>query len=970
MQRQETAEAETAPQRTRGRGRTRFSQTPDYAEAAESLQQEVTTQKSRPQKNRPSSNRRPYEVEETIDEAPRRSRPRVVTESRFESQTPPQLFLPAAPTTPSFEEISLEAISKTLTTTKIEKSTEIVSEPANASSVDPLSIVKEEIPATEAISATPEVASENATRKGRLNVRLQGSSTESTTTASPRGRSRSNRRQEEVAQQTAPVAQVVHHPNARSNRGRGRTSAEVKDENPTPARAPVRVTKKLVASESRRNSEVKAPLDVTADERQDNTRRDARGYTRSNNPETASRTNIVRSNRRQQQDTEVSKSNSVTASARRNDRQERLRSSFTTEAPSRTPQHRNTDRRRGNTQSSTTASPVTSRSTPTDIRSRSRSRLLIPPVLDEQKLEVLPLFESETATVHIAPLTTTRRKSENEIPTTTVPRRTTPRHTTPKPKTQWKEETATTPKKSQVKETIQVSNVKEVTTKRKVVRRKKLEREGESTTAEPSNPRQSQIRTSTTTQWTERTTKAPSTTKTLEKQVKPVVEYFDRRENSYLQSTDFPTWGTSSLREKTTFYPDHSEAWLNFDKIFSEPEEKKNPKIDTPKANIIDRGKSFDFKNEILQDIPKWNVNYQSTSITTPSRRESTTALPTERRTTEKQYSDYSTEIRVKEKVKKKIIKATEASPSERRTNERARNNQENYDHRQQQYKTTVVPDRKTTSVNLDRGRTNENHYDHRGQQNQEKRTNDRIVSQESNDYRQRQQFKVTDAPEGQKEKHRIVIPIKVNEPRQKEKLYIKTTENPDKRTTEKHYRTSSTVPYDYRSKDKQIKSTTEAYDRRSSNSRGSEITERRKTRPLSSQDQSGRAIKQEVRLSALSSEISEGRSATRIITAPTTSTTTTTTPSTTSRTTRFYSTPEASSTRQISTSTDRQVTVSQVITKTRTSKSEGKKKKSDGKEEEDIDESDNYPEPFKALIQAKKEKDVLPSGNTVKVGV
>lgn len=885
-------------------------------------------------------------MEEPTEEAPRsRARPRVITESRFETQTPaappPQLFLPA-PTAPPAE-LPLEAISKTFTTTKIDKSTEDVSEPASASSVDSSS-AKEEVPATEPVSEVSKEAASTegssttaAARKGRVNPRLQSSSTEATT-ANPRGRSRarSGRRQdnrgEEVAQQTAPVAQVVHHPNARINRGRGRSSsAEVKEESAPPSpRASVRVAKKLVASESRRNTEVKAPLDLATDGRPDQARREARGYARSNSvtspPEIvpSPRTNIVRVTRRPQQDVETPvRSNSI--APRRNDRQERVRAASTTEAPSR----RNVDRRRGNQQPSTTSAPAASR--PTDIRSRSRSRLLVPPVLDEQKLEVLPLFESETATVRIAPLATTRRRNENEIPTSPTPRKTTPRHTTPKPKPQWEEES----KKPQVKETIQVSNVKEITTKRKIVRRKKIDRDGENASAESKTTERSQARPSTTAERsTERSARPSSTTRAA----KTVTEYFDR---SFLQSTDFPVWGTTGLREKGTF-DDHNTAWLNFDqvtKVFNELEQ-KTQKAEVPRVNGLDRGRNFDYKNEIAQEIPTWN--YQGSSVaTTVSRRESTTAVP---RTTEKQYNDYGTEVRVKDKVKKKIVKVAEA-PQERRTNERTRNGEGD----KERVRTTANPGRNKASER----EPYQDIYEYRGPQS-EKRTNDRIVSQESNDYRQKQQFKTTAAPENndirQKEKQRVVIPIKVNAPRHNEKLHIKTTENPDRRTTERHYRTSSTDPYDYSSKEKQVKSTTEVYDRRNSGRQSGRVNER--------------VTKQEQRLLA---EIPEGRSTTRVSTTPTTTTTvtTTTTPST-SRTTRLYSTPEASTDRQ-RTREEAKVTVSQVITKSRGSK-KGTKKKSDAKEEEDIDESDNYPEPFKALIQAKKEKD--PTVDNVKVGV
>lgn len=55
-------------------------------------------------------------------------------------------------------------------------------------------------------------------------------------------------------------------------------------------------------------------------------------------------------------------------------------------------------------------------------------------------------------------------------------------------------------------------------------------------------------------------------------------------------------------------------------------------------------------------------------------------------------------------------------------------------------------------------------------------------------------------------------------------------------------------------------------------------------------------------------------------------------------------------------------VTVSQAVTSSRGKKKSevlGEMKKS-GENSEEVDESDNYPEPFKALIQAKKNKKVM----------
>lgn len=1130
LQKQESTEADSATQRLRGRGRSRFSQTPDYAEVAESSK-EVTTKRTSelPRRRneaprsrsseRPPPNRRTYEVEEAVDEPPRKSRTRVITESRFEAKTassPPQLFQPA-PTTAPLGEIPLEAISRTFTTIKVEKTTEAVSEPASASSVDP-STTKEEVPATEPISEETKITSEAETirartesttpalaRKGRVNIRLRGGSTESTTApASSKGRAkgrtgrRHDTKSEEVAQQTAPVLQVVH-PGNRSNRGGRRPELEAKEET-APIRNAARGGRKLTVSESRRTAEVKAPLDLTTEGRQDERRREVRGYSssRSNtvthSPEIASssRANIVRSTRKPKHERH-DVDGSLRTDVRRQDRE---RSPSSTERSIRNPPNNGEKIRIKSRTPTTTSAPTASRTTTADNRSRNRFRPGSS-ILDEENFEVLPLFESNPATVRITPPSTTiKRKYENEIPnsisstTTTTSRGTTSRLTTPKIKAKREEEVTINTQKPVVKETVQVSQVKEVTTKRKVVRRKKLDNGATDNTRHNKPVEGNHSKSSTMAERrqgsTERTTKRPLTTRNpTEKPPKPPLEYYDR---SLFPSstTEFPFWDTTNFREKMTIEPEHTSAWIGFDKqnrFYADAFDRKNIKTESPKEDVLNRGRSFDYKNEIISDVPVWHVSYQFSDVpTTPLKRESTTHLPTtERRGNEKEKvtkKTKTTEAPLERRTTERYHKTTSNAPGtdsyEHRRKEnksksatdRVRATQETQNNRQkekQHFKTTAAPEKRTSErvpiqevENSSRFRQNQQfkstvipnkknferipfqeYNDYRQTESQQSKTTalpDRVrISEPTANQRQKQQIKTNGLPEKQtsenadinsydfrqKDKQKIRIPVyaSTSESQQKEKHQFKTTTTvaPERRTTaERLQKTSSTETYNYRPKEKQVRTTTESYDRRGY-SRATEVTEKRKIKPTSgptpkehsrqtkaavfTNDGSGNKynerklyseIRQEQRLSTLSTEIPEKRSTTRItstttVTTPATAATTPSTPSRPStltyatsppRTTRLYTTPEIS-VRQ-ATPTDRQrvkeeakVTVSQVVTKTRGSKkstSEEKRKEAGSKEEEEIDESDNYPEPFKALIQAKKEKDHTPNQNS-KVG-
>lgn len=874
LQKQESTEADSAAQRSRTRGRTRFSQTPDYAEVSETLKEVSTKRSSEVPKRRneaprsrnterPPSNRRPYEVEEAVDESPRKSRTRVITESRFESKTasPPQLFQPVSTSNP-LKEIPLEAISKTFTTSKLEKTTEAVSEPASASSADP-STTKEEVPATEPISEVSRVTSEtvserestkahiesttsiSAARRGRVNVRLRGNPSETSTTQSPRGRAkartgrRNEAKNEEVAQQTAPVAHVVL-PNSKLNRGSKRSQVETQEET-----VPVRSSSRS----ARKNS--KGALDLTAEGRQDERRREVRGYSQSrsnavtNTPEVspAARANIVRTTRKPQHDRQESNASikadvvvSHNPNVRRNNRQEREHSASSTERNFKTPSRTHEQKRIKARTSSTTQVPISTRTATADARIRGR----LTSNFEEQKLEVLPLVESVTATVRIAPPSNiAKRKYENEVSapftttTTATTKRVTSRLTTPKPKAKREETTTVNPTKPLVRETVQVSHdVKEVTTKRKVVRRKKLDNRNDDNAGQIKTTERSLLKTSVAQRRegnAENIIKHSSTVRApTKKHPKPPLEYYDRKESIFPSSTDPALWDTTDYRDKITFEPDHNSAWLGFDKnnnkFFSETTDSKNYKTETPKPTVLDTSRSFDYRNEIISDVPEWRVSYQVSNVpTTPLRRETTTQASGETRVKNKGNST------VKERSSKKA-KATEA-PSERRiteryhktstthpsseshehrqkqakaTTERTRTNEDPYRQREKQhYKTTAVPLKRTS----ERVQTadNENNYRHRENQQYkstvvpDKKSNERVAAQEIYDHQQRevQQLKTVSIPNrtGTSES------TSSQQPHFRQKQHFKTNTLPDRTINED---TSELSGYDSRQKERQ----------------------------------------------------------------------------------------------------------------------------------------------------------------------
>lgn len=142
---------------------------------------------------------------------------------------------------------------------------------------------------------------------------------------------------------------------------------------------------------------------------------------------------------------------------------------------------------------------------PSAPRTRSRG---FPQNFDEQKLEVLPLFENEAATVKISPdrATTYKRKRPSSedyeavtIPSNEVKHFSTPGTTTTKKHTAASsdhtrqygqiEGTTESDRKSVVKESIEVSRVKEITSKRKVVRKKKMGNKGKTLLTEVTESR-------------------------------------------------------------------------------------------------------------------------------------------------------------------------------------------------------------------------------------------------------------------------------------------------------------------------------------------------------------------------------------------------------------------------------------------------------------------------------------------------
>lgn len=354
-----------------------------------------------------------------VDDVPntaarRTSRPRVITETKFEARNAPKptLFQPAPPVTP--EVISIDELTKSFTTTKVESppdtepvvftatpgdastkdassaSTESSTEATKATSVASSSSQQPEKEITRAKAESTTTAPRRSPVRGGSRTRTNAEQSEATPVPRSRARTRANLRRDEEAAQTAPVAQVVPPSyNSRLPRnGRARTASLVAAES---QEAPTR---------SRTGRKIPAPT-VSRDAAVSNRSGASRG---NSDTESKQRSNQARTN----------------VNPRKSDINRASRPSLDNQKPESSRSHAR-NQRSTTEKTITTSSVQTTRQRSgsrfqdqisTTQKSRSRSR---PHSFDEQKLEVLPLFESEAATVKIAPVknTTPRRKSSS-----------------------------------------------------------------------------------------------------------------------------------------------------------------------------------------------------------------------------------------------------------------------------------------------------------------------------------------------------------------------------------------------------------------------------------------------------------------------------------------------------------------------------------------------------------------------------
>lgn len=792
---------------------------------------------------KPQGFKRPYEVEEVLDDLPNLSarrlpRPRVITETKFEARNAPKqtLFQPASSVTP--EVISIDELTKSFTTSKVEKPPEgEAEEGVTAGLFDPST--NEQPPSTEASSTEAlKPSTETAQRSSEIGDIRRDSGRAKTTTAAPkrgagrassrsrasveaevpraRSRIRTNTRSDDVraeeVAQTAPVAQVVSPGHRLASRARDTTSEDVRLK--TGRRVTETVTSRQPSSRSDANSKQRSD---TRSSRRPVER--SRSNTENQNLEASIRTTVV----------VPSSSTRTTARAQRS----------TTEKP---PTDERNSRRSGSRfQQGTRSSTIGAREATTTKPRALRSRF-VPPNIDEQKLEVLPLFENEAATVKISPVQSSNQKkkgaldyegaadSSNELkyytpettvaPSTTAPKKqTTPESshqtttrqqgstTAPKKQTTIPQASSTStrqPKKSVFKETVEVSRVKEVTTKRKVVRKKK-------TGKDSSN-------------------EAPVTKPDTTKPELPFTFFDNRVTPEWLESVGSPFSSKSVV-------PD-------IDNIFKD-----------------------------TTDEPSWRVTYAQGSSSQSNERNSKliTEAP-DKRTTEKQNFTTTTYHN---------WRPTEGSS-------------------QNQTKTTPIADKKPS------------------------RSTTAAPTRESKSKTTTREY----------DRYNEVTPRRNNERRNLENRQgvDNQKKNKDNKQTDRSYR-----------------STTEANERRGTTTT-TEAPERRSShRPVSSTTPEKPA-------------------------SSSTTVSTTQTPTTRSRhTTEATSNPKRQTVAQRVKVDEPKVTVTQVVTSSRgrkkVEKSGGsRQKKTEGSQaEEDIDESDNYPEPFKALIQAQKEKGpVSPPTKTV----
>lgn len=402
-----------APSHPRGRGRARFTTTPEFTQITEAQKQETTTRKrvnpvalERRTQTAPAS--RTYEVSEIVEESPidsfkRQSKPRVLTESRFEARNAPKkpLFEPAPSTPePTVDEL-LKSFGSNLETTIPDISITTIKQDLDSTSED-----------SEIASANNVLPSTEPSKQDN-EIKKESSKAPETTTKTEQRRPQ-NRRVNVVARGRATPVQTEVSTQASRTRGRTRPTRkpEVTSASTTTAstRAALRTGRRR--SETPEPIKSRGPSVLLAEETREAPSR--------------SRTGRRINNRVEEKSPEKFTIDLNAAPVTNSNSRSRFSGKPTARSETSTPSRRAGSRFPSRTatteasRSTTSALPVTKGTTHVRKALRSRTRVttttLSPPVFDEQKLEVLPLFETEAKTV--LPPKTKRNFSGEEMSAT------------------------------------------------------------------------------------------------------------------------------------------------------------------------------------------------------------------------------------------------------------------------------------------------------------------------------------------------------------------------------------------------------------------------------------------------------------------------------------------------------------------------------------------------------------------------
>ncbi|CAH0560279.1 unnamed protein product [Brassicogethes aeneus] len=353
----DTPEPEKPQSPPRGRGRARFSTTPEFTKISETQKDESAPARKRvnpvalERRTPPAIPSRTYAVQENVEDSPiesfrRQSKPRILTESRFEARNAPKKVVSEPASKPDtvdelFNSYGSNAADKTEaataeTTVKQEVTSEAESSTASTEAAKQENEIKRETTRSQSEVTTPKTAPKRRTNVIRSRVNPSQVPAESTTTGRSRVRTRATRRPDESSSTAAPLLRS----SGRSSRRNGASLFVAEESQDAPSRS--RTGRRINARE-----EVVPGDLITA---------------------STTRTRVV-TNRKPLGSTTIKPTTGRRGSSR-----------FASSLPS-----------------TTTVIPARDAVTPKKtLRSRTR---VTPPVFDETKLEVLPLFEVEAKTV-------------------------------------------------------------------------------------------------------------------------------------------------------------------------------------------------------------------------------------------------------------------------------------------------------------------------------------------------------------------------------------------------------------------------------------------------------------------------------------------------------------------------------------------------------------------------------------------